>query len=124
MAAILDAARRKNASLSITGMLLYTEGSFFQVLEGPSDALASLLATIKNDSRHASVTKIIDEPIARRDFPDWKMGYSHVSQHELVTIDGLTDFFQNSQSLVHMPPGRAKRLLGAFAAGRWRLRGN
>jgi hypothetical protein len=36
---LLTKARRKNSLCDVTGMLLYHEGSFFQVLEGPEAAV-------------------------------------------------------------------------------------
>lgn len=119
---ILQTARVRNAPRSITGMLLYTSGTFFQVLEGEEAAVSELFATIVSDRRHTKVTRIIQEPIARRAFGDWKMGYSEVGPSELEAIDGFSDFFRQGKSLVDLQPGRAKKLLQAFTEGRWRAR--
>lgn len=35
--ALLDKSQRNNAKKQITGMLMYHEGQFFQILEGPED---------------------------------------------------------------------------------------
>lgn len=121
---ILEAARIKNARLAVTGMLLYTEGSFFQVLEGEASVLDDLLQTITADPRHTNVTKIIEEPIAQRDFESWTMGYSEVSISDLNLIDGFGDFFRDGDTFNDLPAGRAKKLLAAFAGGRWRLNGS
>lgn len=119
---VLQVARSNNARRSITGMLLYISGSFFQVLEGDETTLAELFAIIASDVRHRKVTKIIHEPITRRDFGDWTMGFSKIDPSELGTLEGLNDFFQRGDSLTHLPPGRAKKLLLAFTEGRWRMR--
>jgi hypothetical protein len=119
---ILQAARTKNAELSITGMLLHTSGSFFQVLEGDESTLLKLYSTISSDPRHLKVTKIIHEPIAKRAFGDWTMGFSDIDESELETITGFSDFFQNGNSLANLLSGRAKKLVSAFAEGRWRTR--
>jgi len=119
---ILEAARSKNSRQSITGMLLHTAGSFFQVLEGDEATLGKLFAVISADPRHTNVTKIIDEPIAQRTFGDWTMGFSEIDPSELGMIEGLSDFFQQGKSLTSLEAGRAKKLLSAFAQGRWRLR--
>lgn len=117
---ILQVARRKNAQLGISGMLLYTDGSFFQVLEGEESAVNGIYSTIARDPRHACVTKIICEPIAARSFSDWTMGFSEMSRQELARVDGLNDFFLGRSCLHELEAGRAKRLLAAFAEGRWR----
>ena len=58
---LLAAARRKNQANGVTGMLLYTEGSFFQVLEGESAVVERIFADIAGDERHHQVTVIIKE---------------------------------------------------------------
>jgi len=117
---IMQIARSKNAQQSITGMLLYTAGSFFQVLEGDEARLTELFARISLDPRHRNVTKIIQEPIAQRSFGHWTMGCVEVAPTELEKIEGLNDFFQHGSSLTNLDSGRAKKLLSAFVYGRWR----
>ena len=119
---ILAAARSKNAQLSVTGMLLYVQGSFFQVLEGEETTLMELFAVIAADPRHQNVTRIIQEPIAQRVFSDWAMGLVQADTAELERIDGINDYFRQGGSLTDLKPGRAKKLLSAFAQGRWRTR--
>jgi hypothetical protein len=119
---LLEKARNGNAKRGVTGMLLHSGGSFFQVLEGDEETLNTLFASIEADPRHKRVTKIIDEPIAQRDFADWTMGFTEASAAELQGVEGLSDFFRGGDSLDSLPPGRAKKLLSAFADGRWRLR--
>jgi Sensors of blue-light using FAD len=119
---ILQVARSRNAQRSVTGMLLYTSGSFFQVLEGDEATLTALFAVIASDPRHKSVTKIIQEPIAQRAFGDWTMGFVQAEPSELASIEGLSAFFQQGISLTDLQPGRAKKMLSAFAEGRWRTR--
>jgi hypothetical protein len=47
LAQLLKVARDNNAKLGLTGMLLYAEGSFFQVLEGPAQVVDALYAKSK-----------------------------------------------------------------------------
>jgi hypothetical protein len=119
---ILQVARHANAQRSITGMLIYSDNSFFQVLEGDEATVDALFTTIAADPHHKRVTMIIQEPIAKRDFSDWTMGFVEIEATELTTIEGLNDFFGQGRSLADLPVGRAKKLLSAFAAGRWRAR--
>lgn len=119
---ILQAARSNNARLSVTGMLLYTSGSFFQVLEGDESVLMDLFSLISLDPRHRNVSQIIKEPIAERAFSEWTMGFSEMDRSDLEGLEGLDDFFQKDDSLINLQPGRAKKLLAAFSQGRWRAR--
>jgi hypothetical protein len=117
---LLEQSRANNTRLGLTGMLLYADGSFFQALEGPSDVVTALYEKIEHDARHAQVTRIISEPIPRRYFSDWSMGFSNISAQDEAQMPGSNDFFGKAHSFNDVTYGRAKKLLAAFAAGRWR----
>lgn len=117
---LLAKAREKNARLGVTGILLYVDDSFFQVLEGPLEAVTGIYARIEQDDRHSKVLKLIQEPITERAFPDWSMGMARVSREDLASIPGLNDFFRTKSALSELPPSRARTLLQAFSDGRWR----
>jgi hypothetical protein len=122
LAELLQAARENNARLGLTGMLLHAEGSFFQVLEGRADVVDALYAKIESDKRHDKVTLIIREPIPRRYFDAWTMGFYKVSDEELAGMSGVNDFFGKDRTLVGLDAGRAKKLLAAFREGSWRMK--
>ena len=73
---ILAASRRNNARDGITGGLLFSNGCFAQVLEGPLDAVEGAFERIQCDERHSDVTVLQSGPIAARDFPDWSMAFA------------------------------------------------
>jgi hypothetical protein len=118
--AILDRARTVNSQLDITGILLHTEGSYFQVLEGDAEAIDSLYAKIAHDKRHTNVVLIVREPIASRSFAEWSMGFASVTSKDVAGIIGSNDFFQKKTCFYELSAGHAKKLLAAFADGRWR----
>lgn len=118
--ALLEHARRKNTAHAITGMLLLIEVSFFQVLEGEAEIVDAIYRVIQQDARHDRVTQIIREPIARRSFGDWSMGFTALPRADAQQLVGANDFFGSAQCLELINPGRAKKLLAAFRAGRWR----
>jgi hypothetical protein len=120
LSTLLQAAREKNERLGLTGLLLHTEGTFFQVLEGQAEIVDALFATIELDKRHTQVTKIIREPIAHRVFDEWTMGFSAMTGKQLAEIDGTNDFFGEARRFAQLDAGRAKKLLDAFREGRWR----
>jgi hypothetical protein len=74
------------------------------------------------DKRHTHLTTIIREPIAKRSFKEWTMGFSSVSPEKLRQVAGLNDFFKAHSCLTELDAGRAKKLLAAFAEGRWRAK--
>lgn len=116
---ILQQSRAGNGRLDVTGMLLYVQGSFFQVLEGAASIVEPLYEKIRVDPRHHRVTRIIAEPILKRDFGEWTMGYSALGIAEAGELLGENDFFATASCLVAMTEGRAKKLLSSFQHGRW-----
>jgi hypothetical protein len=116
---LLEKARAVNASRQITGMLLYIEGSFFQILEGTPEAVDALYQTISADPRHHRVTLIIREPVPQRSFGEWTMGFATLGRLEAGELVGQNDFFHQASCFESLTPGRAKKLLAAFRRGRW-----
>jgi hypothetical protein len=60
--------------VGITGCLIYQDGFFMQMLEGPRDAVFTLCEKIKTDPRHRDLAIVIEAPTRRRIFVDWSMG--------------------------------------------------
>jgi Sensors of blue-light using FAD len=117
---LLSECRRSNAKADVTGILLYQNGSFFQVLEGEGEKVEALFSRISSDKRHHQTKKIIFECIPTRYFAAWTMGFPKITSKELATIPGLNDFFHHGTSYVELGEGRAKSLLAAFKDGKWR----
>lgn len=73
---ILAASRRNNAGCAITGGLLFSDGCFAQVLEGPVDGVAKTFERIQCDQRHREVTVLDSQAVRSRQFPAWSMGFA------------------------------------------------
>jgi hypothetical protein len=121
LAALLAECREKNSRAGLTGVLLYRDATFFQVIEGDRSVVEALIERLVKDKRHERVTKIILEAIEERAFAQWTMGYSKISKEEQALIPGLNDFFAQGRSYMELGEGRAKTLLNAFKEGAWRL---
>jgi hypothetical protein len=74
---ILVAARRNNAAASVTGMLLYLDGGFLQILEGNDEAVEQIYRRICQDNRHWGASILLDHDTERA-FTDWNMGYERL----------------------------------------------
>ena len=70
---LLVHARAKNHANSITGLLVYDHGCFFQWLEGPPAAVAEIWAAIRRDPRHGDIEVLGEKQIAKRLFSEWDM---------------------------------------------------
>jgi uncharacterized membrane protein (DUF373 family) len=90
---ILRVARARNADRGITGMLLYSNRTFVQVLEGEEDELNALLEVIKRDSRHTALRVLERKRIDRREYADWTMGFKRLGREDLAEVPGINRFF-------------------------------
>lgn len=84
---LLEIARFNNSQKSITGMLLYCNSNFIQLLEGPEEDLAILFNIICKDERHVDVNKIMECNIDKPHFPEWSMGYKYLSPQQLTQLE-------------------------------------
>lgn len=91
---LLKTSRINNGARNITGILIYTHGTFFQVLEGDEAAVNATFETIKKDKRHKDVILLEKVPITERAFPYWSMGFEKLEGKEMSKIEGLNDFFE------------------------------
>lgn len=82
LAGLLDSARRNNAEVGVTGMLLYADGNFIQYLEGEAEAVHGVFAKIKSDPRHNGILTVTDGPADDRVFADWSMGFHMATPQE------------------------------------------
>jgi hypothetical protein len=72
--ALGEAAAAKNKDLGVTGVLMASGGLFYQVIEGPAEAIDGLYATIEGDERHTDVVLLsVEEAVESRLFPEWSM---------------------------------------------------
>lgn len=84
--ALLEWSRTYNAQRQITGLLLYSDGWFVQLLEGSEAAVQALYTRIQADSRHTQVVSLSDGPSPQRWFADWHMAFSQLDALELQQL--------------------------------------
>jgi uncharacterized membrane protein (DUF373 family) len=92
---LLKQCRTNNGAKNITGILLYANGTFFQVLEGEEATVNSVYDMIEKDERHKDCTIIERQKITERAFPYWSMGFEKIDAKELSKMEGLNDFFEH-----------------------------
>jgi len=71
---ILDVSRRHNALARVSGMLLFGNGRFLQLLEGPAPAVERTYQRVLSDQRHRDPVLVYagkGEPLR---FTQWAMG--------------------------------------------------
>jgi hypothetical protein len=116
LVALLNRSREKNTRLQLSGMLLYKDGNFLQVLEGPSDAVYSLFKAIREDDRHKGVLRLLEEQIDNRRFGDWAMAFRNLNNPDFHDLPGYSTFMNGrlDHATFRANPSGAQRLLETF----------
>jgi hypothetical protein len=91
---LLEQCRTYNVQHHITGLLLYSEGRYVQVLEGPREVVLELLAHIERDPRNNHLTTV-HSGVAERRFSDWSM---HLGYFEFGQLDRALRAVQDPHS--------------------------
>ena len=89
---LLKECRERNAGNGVTGMLLYGNGTYLQVLEGEDRTIDDLVERIRKDPRHSDMQILHRTQIDRRQYPDWSMGFKRLSGRALRNVEGLHGF--------------------------------
>lgn len=113
---LLTKARATNTELGITGILLYKDGNFIQVLEGEEAAVRALYTKIEKDARHAGIIVLLQGNEAERQFPDWSMGFRDLSDPDVLGLPGFNEFLNTPLTGTEFSKDltRCQRLLWIF----------
>ena len=90
---LLRVARQNNERDDLTGMLLYREGNFLQVLEGPASAIDKTVEKIRHDPRHKGFILMSRKKIDERQFSDWRMAFRNMSK-DCSAAEGYSPFLE------------------------------
>ena len=94
--ALLDTSRRNNAACGVSGMLLYKDGNFLQVLEGREATVQEIAAKIYRDPRHRGIITLMEGFENEYQFPDWSMGFCDLRSDEAKTMPGYSAILESS----------------------------
>lgn len=72
---ILETSRSNNLKKGITGLLIYREGFFFQILEGNEENVRNTVSKIRLDDRNESLRILTETTNDQRLFGDWSMAF-------------------------------------------------
>jgi hypothetical protein len=86
---LLRRAQDNNARQGITGALVYVDGFFLQILEGPMESVSKLMEKIARDLRHETVTVLQAGEVAAAGFSDWTMAYVSATAEQVAEWAGL-----------------------------------
>jgi len=104
---ILDAAYRNNKRDGITGLLIYHEGCFLQLIEGEKPAVETCFQRIERDPRHFGCIVLSEELVGGRMFADWRMAFwsdrdlTGLQKKQFVDLRAVADSLSNGDLRQH-----------------------
>lgn len=104
---MLEEFRRFNDLRNIRGILLYSSGNFFQVLEAEfqhRQVIQDLFENIKKDGRHYDVIKIMEKRTSAPFFSDYDTDFKAI--YESANIKELYNFLKEEEE--YNPEGYSK----------------
>jgi hypothetical protein len=109
---LLVKSRQNNLALNITGMLLYLDPYFMQILEGDESIIDEKFKKISNDEMHHKVSLIYKQPIEERSFSKWTMGFNKIGIEYFEDAENLIEIYKNDAFKKH--PKEVIELLKMF----------
>lgn len=73
MLELLEFWKVTNESMGIKGILLYSDGNFFQILEGEKDTVLAVFQKIEQDPRHHGLIQIMGKDILQGSCDGYKV---------------------------------------------------
>ncbi len=111
-------AQAANAGAGITGLMLFYEGVFLQVLEGPAAGVTSLLERIRRDRRHAGLIVLESGPADERGFGGSAMNFVSARKLSSGEKQAFSELRQAVTARGASPGIDLSDLLAAFGAVR------
>ena len=109
---ILRNAEDYNNKEGITGLLLYSEGNFFQIIEGNKNKVRILYDNIQKDDRHKDIIRLFEKPIENESFDGYKSDF--ISENARYDMSRLKDY-QHYIEILDKPTKKAvSNILKAF----------
>ncbi len=79
---LMHTAKLKNDQLNITGILLFSDNNFFQIIEGDHLLIHELFEKIKQDTRHSDIITIFNRTMPVPFFTSFQNNYMVISRNK------------------------------------------
>ena len=122
---LLEQCRENNAKLGITGMLLYKDCNFMQVLEGEESTVREIYAKIGSDPRHKAEILLQRGTQEERQFPGLSMGYRDLKSQDSRSNPHYNGFLNTPlpvSSSTEIPAARRNSCCPSRRTCRWKRR--
>lgn len=91
-------AKLNNKGNHLTGVLLYQDGYFLQLLEGDQENVHNTFKKISKDRRHNTVKILVDQAVGKRLFPEWDMTLKSIQVLDPVLAAKVVSLLKNEST--------------------------
>lgn len=84
--------KANNQKNNITGILIYKNRNFFQILEGDETVIDTTYSIIRKDPRHKNIFKVINTTMPERIFEDYNCGFTIINNDK--GLESLNDYLE------------------------------
>ncbi|MGB8703808.1 MAG: BLUF domain-containing protein [Gillisia sp.] len=109
---ILEKSEKNNNKNDLTGILLFSEGNFFQIIEGEKEKILELYQKIKDDERHHNLIQIFGKDIHKESYDGYEAAF--VSEGACFDSEKFHEYLKHLQVLDKPSQLAVKNMLKAF----------
>ncbi len=109
---LLENSKEWNNKNGITGLLLYSGGNFFQIIEGEKNLIAELFQDIKSDKRHRDIIQIFGKEIHKEAYDGYDSDY--VSEDSDIDQEQFQHYLNQIKVLDNNTQKAVENILKAF----------
>lgn len=109
---LLEAWGEKNGKLDIKGILLYSQGHFFQVLEGKKHAVLEVFHSIQEDPRHEGIIQIMGKDVDRGSLDGYIV--AHLKENHFSRPEIIGSYCESVKGMDHETKKQIKTILESF----------
>jgi len=96
VAELLDLTEIRNNNAGVNGLLIYSDGNFFEVIEGEETKIKELFENIKVDPRHRNILIVFEKSIDKPLFDDKEANFiSENTKHRQMEVENFLFYIKD-----------------------------
>lgn len=111
---LLRYSKENNNTRGITGILLFSESNFFQIIEGEKEKIVELYSTISTDKRHHNLIQIVGKEIHNEAYDGYESDF--ISEGSYINPDKFQHYLNYLKVLDKPTQVAVKNMLKVFVA--------
>jgi hypothetical protein len=104
--------KEKNSKEDIKGILLFSEGHFFQVLEGEKEKVLALFFSIMEDPRHTNIIQVMGKDIKKGSLDDYIV--EHLKEPGFSRPNLISKYCESVKGMDNQTQQQIRNILDSF----------